>query len=107
MVCKERMFGYIAGGTKISNPVRFTYHIFSPLGHHLLSNGSRDPKFAKRSKYSSGCYSETLNTRNLLRRRHYKVAEDDYSCDLCQLNCEGSTYHLFFECRFSMDCRIM
>jgi hypothetical protein len=29
---------------------------------------------------------------------------DDYNCVLCDLNCEESCFHLFFECPFSRDC---
>jgi hypothetical protein len=29
---------------------------------------------------------------------------DDYNCVLCNLNCEETSLHLFFECPFSSDC---
>lgn len=28
----------------------------------------------------------------------------DYSCVLCDLGCEETCFHLFFECSFSKDC---
>lgn len=29
---------------------------------------------------------------------------DDYNCVLCNLGCEETCFHLFFECPFSRDC---
>jgi len=29
---------------------------------------------------------------------------DDYNCVLCNLDCEESSFHLFFECPFCRDC---
>ena len=29
---------------------------------------------------------------------------DDYNCVLCNLGCEETSFHLFFECPFSRDC---
>uniref|UniRef100_A0A0A9BWZ5 Reverse transcriptase zinc-binding domain-containing protein n=1 Tax=Arundo donax TaxID=35708 RepID=A0A0A9BWZ5_ARUDO len=49
-------------------------------------------------------FKDSLNSRSLLRRRNYKLEGDDYSCVLCNLNLEETTYHLFFECPFSTRC---
>ena len=43
-----------------------------------------------------------MNTRNLLRRKHMHL--DDYSCVLCNTGCEGTSFHIFFECSFSQAC---
>lgn len=43
-----------------------------------------------------------LNTRNILRRKNMHL--DDYNCVLCNLGCEETCFHLFFECPFSRDC---
>jgi hypothetical protein len=43
---------------------------------------------------SSGFYSETLITRNMLRRK--KMFLDDYTCVLCNTGSEESYFHLFF-----------
>jgi hypothetical protein len=45
---------------------------------------------------------DRLNTRNLLRRKNMFL--EDYSCALCDLGCEETCFHLFFECPFSRDC---
>ena len=45
-----------------------------------------------------------MNSRNLLRRKHFKIENDNYNCILCNLNTEEFTYHLFFTCPFSETC---
>ena len=45
---------------------------------------------------------DRLNTRNLLRRKN--VYLDDYTCVLCSNGLEETSFHLFFECSFSVDC---
>ena len=42
------------------------------------------------------------NTINLLRRKNMDL--DSYNCVLCNLDCEETSFHLFFECPFSRDC---
>uniref|UniRef100_A0A0A9D7I7 Reverse transcriptase zinc-binding domain-containing protein n=1 Tax=Arundo donax TaxID=35708 RepID=A0A0A9D7I7_ARUDO len=49
-------------------------------------------------------FKDRLNSRNLLKRRNYKIDGDNYNCVLCNLNLEEFTYHLFFECPFSTRC---
>jgi hypothetical protein len=49
-------------------------------------------------------FRDRLNSRNLLRRKKYKIEEDNYNCVLCDLNNEESMYHLFFQCPFSTEC---
>lgn len=51
--------------------------------------------------------SDRLNTKNMLRRRHYVVGPntgrtDD--CVLCQHRCDETLEHLFFTCTFSKSC---
>jgi hypothetical protein len=41
--------------------------------------------------------NDTLNTRNILRRRR-KYLEDGYNCVLCLEDVEESVEHLFFGC---------
>lgn len=48
--------------------------------------------------------ADRLNTRNMLRRRHYRVNNDDYNCLLCHNPPEESLLHLFFRCPFSVSC---
>ena len=40
--------------------------------------------------------SDRLNTRNMLKRRHYNIG-NDYDCILCGLHIEETLEHLFFE----------
>jgi hypothetical protein len=49
-------------------------------------------------------FRNRINSRNLLKRKNYKVEGDDYSCVLCNLNTEEYTYHLLFQCPFSVEC---
>ena len=47
---------------------------------------------------------DRLNTRNMLRRRHYNVANNVYTCMLCQNPPEETVEHLFLACPFSQRC---
>ncbi|GJN31828.1 hypothetical protein PR202_gb20275 [Eleusine coracana subsp. coracana] len=47
---------------------------------------------------------DRLNTRNMLRRRNYKLEESNYNCVLCQQHVEETAFHLFFACPFSQQC---
>ena len=46
--------------------------------------------------------SDRLNSRNMLKRRHYNIG-NDYTCLLCKSNLEETVEHLFFECSFSKN----
>jgi hypothetical protein len=47
---------------------------------------------------------DRINSRNLLKRKKFKIEGDDYSCMLCNLDIEEYTYHLLFQCPFSDWC---
>jgi hypothetical protein len=49
-------------------------------------------------------FRDRINSRNLLKRRNYKVDNDDYNCVLCDTMIEETTYHLLFQCEFSKHC---
>lgn len=58
-------------------------------------------------KYKVFCWLllvDRLNTRNMLRRRHYNVANNNYACLLCDSPPEETVEHLFFSCPFSQQC---
>jgi hypothetical protein len=44
---------------------------------------------------------DRLNTKDLLKRRHWQVT-DVYHCELCPLHAYEDRIHLFFECNFSL-----
>jgi hypothetical protein len=46
---------------------------------------------------------DRLNTRNMLKRRHFNIG-NDYSCPLCSSGVEETLEHLFFSCPFSTSC---
>jgi hypothetical protein len=48
-------------------------------------------------------FKDRINSRNLLRRKSYKIDGDDYSCPL-HLKCRRTIYHLIFQCPFSYEC---
>ena len=48
--------------------------------------------------------ADRLNTRNMLRRRHFRVQNDDYNCLLYHHPPEEDIVHLFFTCPFSQRC---
>ena len=47
---------------------------------------------------------DRLNTRNMLKRRNYVVANNNYACLLCQNPPEETVEHPFFNCPFSRRC---
>ncbi|XP_037432425.1 uncharacterized protein LOC119299287 [Triticum dicoccoides] len=47
--------------------------------------------------------SDRLDTRNMLKRRHYKIG-DNYGCILCGTNDEETLEHMIFHCPFSKAC---
>ena len=48
-------------------------------------------------------FHDRLNTRNMLKRRHYNIG-DDHNCLLCGLNIEETVEHMIFTCTFSKLC---
>ena len=49
-------------------------------------------------------FADRLNTRNMLRRRQYKLEGDVYTCLLCDTPPEETVTHLFFKCPFATEC---
>ena len=47
---------------------------------------------------------DRLNTRNMLKHRHFNVAGNVYTCMLCPSPPEETVEHLFFNCPFSQHC---
>jgi hypothetical protein len=45
-----------------------------------------------------------LNTRNLLKRKKFKIEGNNYNCVLCPSGIEETAFHLFFACPFSQEC---
>ena len=47
--------------------------------------------------------SDRLNTRKMLKRRHYNIG-NNFDCLLCGQHIEETVEHLFFHCTFSKEC---
>lgn len=47
--------------------------------------------------------SDRLNTRNMLKRRHYNIG-DNWDCLLCGNHTEETIEHMIFKCSFSRQC---
>ena len=47
--------------------------------------------------------SDRLNTRNMLKHRHYNIG-NTFGCLLCPTCTDETVEHLFFECPFSLHC---
>jgi len=47
---------------------------------------------------------DRLNTRNLLKRKRYKLEGNNYNCVLCLTQREEMAFHLFFSCPFALEC---
>ena len=48
--------------------------------------------------------SDRLNSKEMMKRRNFKIAGDDYSCSTCARGVEEDTQHLFITCPFSKLC---
>ena len=48
-------------------------------------------------------FQDRLNTRNMLKRRHYNIG-DDHNCFLCDQSIEETVEHMIFTCVFSRQC---
>ena len=46
---------------------------------------------------------DRLNTKNMLKRRHYNIG-DDHVCVLCGQPIEETIEHMTFDCQFSAQC---
>uniref|UniRef100_A0A453KKL1 Reverse transcriptase zinc-binding domain-containing protein n=1 Tax=Aegilops tauschii subsp. strangulata TaxID=200361 RepID=A0A453KKL1_AEGTS len=46
---------------------------------------------------------DRLNTRNMLKRRHYNIGST-FDCLLCGTHTEETVEHLFSHCSFSKEC---
>ncbi|XP_073355555.1 uncharacterized protein [Aegilops tauschii subsp. strangulata] len=49
-------------------------------------------------------FLDRLNTRNMLRRTHFVMEGNTYTCMLCQNPPKETVEHLFFTCPFSQQC---
>ena len=47
---------------------------------------------------------DRLNTRNMLKKKRYKLEGNNYNCVLCPAQREETAFHLFFSCPFALDC---
>jgi len=47
---------------------------------------------------------DRLNTRNMLKRKRYKIEDDNYNFVLCTAQREETIFHLFFSCPFALEC---
>ena len=49
-------------------------------------------------------FADRLNTRNMLRRRQYKLEGNVYTCLLCDSPSGETVTHLFYKCPFATEC---
>lgn len=49
-------------------------------------------------------FKDKINTINLIKRKRCIVPNNDYSCVLCALNYEETTYHILFDFLFNTAC---
>jgi hypothetical protein len=47
---------------------------------------------------------DRLIVQYILRRKKYKLQDNNYNSPICPANLEETTFHLFFTCTFSMQC---
>ena len=48
-------------------------------------------------------FHDRLNTRNMLKRRHYNIG-NNFNCGLCNHHVEETVDHMIFSCPFSQSC---
>jgi hypothetical protein len=93
-----------AWGSDIYSSKSFYQYCFRELQPHITFSWLWKTKCVPKMKFF--CWlilSDRLNTRNMLRRRHY-ILNSGYNCLLCISPPEETIEHLFFHCQFSTEC---
>ena len=96
-------WSYLWGSDQYSSSQYYKF-CFRELVPHESFNWIWKSKSIPRIKFF--CWlllSDRLNTRNMLRRRHYNVG-NNFICTMCNAGVEETVEHLFFHCDFSKDC---
>lgn len=99
-LARHAMPGHMFGGLLTSRPKHITPPASEMSRRTLLSDGYGKPGALQRSRCLDG--SDRLNTRNMLKRRHYNIGTN-FDCLLCGQH-EETVEHLFFHCTFSERC---
>jgi hypothetical protein len=82
----------------------FYQHCFRDLHPHITFSWLWKTKCIPKMKFSAGLIlTDRLNTRNMLRRRHYTL-NSGYDCLLCSSPPEETIERLIFYCQFSHEC---
>ncbi|XP_062202856.1 WD repeat-containing protein GTS1-like isoform X2 [Phragmites australis] len=82
----------------------FTIILFKNLQSLLIPWISKSKCSNKLSVFIWLFSMDRLNTRVILKRKNFKVNNNNYSCVLCDLQTEETDFHLFFACPFSKRC---
>jgi hypothetical protein len=93
---------YSWGTSNYSSKKAYTTFIDSSLASPLFKWLWKSSNLGNHKFFFWLLLRDRLNTKNLLRGKHMHL--EDYSCVLCSQGCEETSFHLFFECRFSKDC---
>lgn len=98
------IFGNVIGGT-LSRPTNFTNFCFRDVVVDEAFGWIWKSKCTM--KWKMFCWlllADRLNSRNMLRRRHFMIANDGYTCLLCASPPKETVEHLFFYCPFASRC---
>jgi hypothetical protein len=91
-------------GSDVYSPKSFYQYCFRELQPHITFSWLWKIKCIPKMKFF--CWlilTDRLNTRNMLRRRHYTL-NSGYNCLLCASPPEETIEHLLFHCDFSTEC---
>jgi hypothetical protein len=95
---------YIWGSAKYTSS-KFYNLSFSAIQAPTPFKWIWDSKVSKKIKiFIWLLFRDRINSRNLLKRKNYKIEGGDYNCVLWSLNVEELSYHLIFQCPFSSNC---
>jgi hypothetical protein len=99
-----RIFGFIHGGMSVLAPLSFTSLPSTPFNLQILSPGYSDPSFVRKPKSLFVVFWDRINSKYILRRKCFLNECSDLNYVLYDQGHEETTYHLLFDCPFSMGC---
>jgi hypothetical protein len=96
-------WSYVWGDKEFTSSKYYQYN-FRNINPHISFKWLWKSKCTAKVKFFGWLIlSDRLNTRNMLRRRHYALGTG-YDFFMCNHNTEEIIEHLFFHCPFSQDC---
>ena len=97
------MWHYVWGKTTFKSTDYYHFFFREIQSHEVFRCLWKSKCIMKLKVFAWLLLNDRLNTRNMLKRRHYNIG-DDHNCLLCGLNIEETVEHMIFTCHFSSIC---